>query len=343
MAINVLIVDDSAVVRNTLKEELGKDPEIHVVGTAPDPYVARDRIIQLKPDVITLDIEMPRMDGISFLAKIMQHYPLPVIVISSLSTEGSEIALNALELGAVEAFAKPGVAHSVGELGQRLRQAIKDAASSKIVFRKPALVPIVSKPTALAQTTNKIVAIGASTGGTTALEVVLRQFPRNAPGTVIVQHMPAGFTKAFSDRLNKCCEVSVKEAEDGDQILSGHVLIAPGNKHMAVKRSGSQYHVVVKDGPLVGHHRPAVEVLFRSVATHVGANAVGIMLTGMGADGAAGMKTMKDAGARTIAQDEASCVVFGMPRAAIEAGGVDKIVSLERITPEMLKIISEIG
>ena len=342
MAISVLIVDDSAVVRNTLKEELGKDPDIKVVGTAPDPFIARDRVIQLKPDVITLDIEMPRMDGLSFLRKLMQHHPMPVIVISSLSTEGSQIALSALELGAVEVFAKPGVAHSIGELGQRLRQAIKDASQANIIYTKRSIAPNVTQPIALAQTTNKIVAIGASTGGTTALDVVLRQFPKNAPGTVVVQHMPPGFTKAFAERLDKNCEVHVKEAEDGDLIMTGHVLIAPGNKHMAVQRRGAQYQVIVKDGPLVGHHRPAVEVLFRSVATHVGANAVGIMLTGMGADGSQGMKAMRDAGARTIAQDEASCVVFGMPRAAIEAGGAERIVPLERVTAEMLKLLAEL-
>jgi two-component system chemotaxis response regulator CheB len=344
MAIRVLIVDDSAVVRSTLREELCKDQSIEVVGTAPDPYIARDRIVELKPDVITLDIEMPKMDGLSFLSKLMQHHPIPVIVISSLSQQGSQIALEALELGALHVFAKPGIAHSVGELGERLRHAIRECTQNPWRFQARSPAPgIVKRAASLARTTNKIVAIGASTGGTTALEKLLVAFPQNAPGTVIVQHMPEGFTKAFAERLNGLCAVTVREAVDGDPILSGHVLIAPGNKHMAVQRSGGQYHVVIKDGPLIGHHRPAVEVLFRSVASQVGANAIGIMLTGMGSDGAHGLRAMRDAGARTIAQDEASSVVFGMPRAAIEAGGAELIKPLTEITDTMLALVSELN
>jgi two-component system chemotaxis response regulator CheB len=338
MTIRVLIVDDSAVVRQTLEQELGKDPEIEVIGTAPDPYVARDKIVELRPDVVTLDIEMPRMDGLSFLRKLMEHYPLPVIIVSSLSQAGSAVALEAIDAGAVEVLAKPGAAYSVGEMGSELRHKIHAASKVRVVASaKPKSAP--GKPIgALTCTTDKVVILGASTGGTQAIESVLRQYPGNAPGTVIVQHMPAGFTKAFSERLNKLCAVEVKEAEDGDTVVPGRVLVAPGNQHMLIKRSGARYYVEVRDGPLVGRHRPSVDVLFNSAARFVGANAIGVILTGMGADGAKGMLAMKEAGAVNIGQDEASSVVYGMPKAAFEAGGVDIVLPLEKIPSEIMRL-----
>lgn len=339
MTIRVLIVDDSAVVRQTLQNELGKDSEIEVVGTAPDPYIARDKIVQLKPDVITLDIEMPRMDGLTFLRKLMTHYPLPVIIVSSLTKSGSEIALEALQNGAVEVLCKPGAAYTVGDMSIELRDKIKSAANAKLSLIT-AKSNLESRPltSALTKTTNKIVVLGASTGGTQAIESVLLQLPMNAPGTVIVQHMPAGFTNAFAARLNKLCQVEVREAIDGDVVSSGTVLIAPGNRHMLIKRSGAQYFVEVKDGPLVGHHRPSVDVLFQSAAQHVGKNAIGVMLTGMGQDGAKGMLKMREAGALNIAQDEASSVVYGMPKAAYEIGAVDRVLPLDEIASEIISI-----
>lgn len=337
MAIRVLVVDDSAVVRQTLEQELSKDSDIEVVGTAPDPYVARDKIVQLKPDVVTLDIEMPRMDGITFLRKLMKHYPVPVIIVSSLTKSGSEIALEAVESGAVEVLCKPGAAYTIGDMSLELRQKIRAASKANLaVAARRAETDAIRPARAMTRTTNKVIVLGASTGGTQAIERVLREFPANAPGTVIVQHMPAGFTKAFATRLNDLCEVEVKEAENGDRVVAGKVLIAPGNQHMLLNRSGAQYFVEVKDGPLVGHHRPSVDVLFRSAAMHVGANAVGVMLTGMGNDGAAGMKQMRDAGAINVAQDEATCVVYGMPRAAFEANAVHHVVALEKVASTIL-------
>lgn len=343
MAIKVLIVDDSAVVRQTLERELSKCPDIEVVGTAPDPYVARDKVVALKPDVLTLDIEMPRMDGITFLRKLMKHHPLPVIIVSSLARQGSAVALEAIQAGAVEVIAKPGEAYSIGDMAVQLQDKIRAAARVNVQqllrqtnqFRDPA-TPI----KALTATTNKIICIGSSTGGTQALEFVLRQFPANAPATLIVQHMPAGFTRSFAERLNGLCQVEVKEAEDKDSVRPGRVLIAPGNQHMLVKRSGANYLVEVKDGPLVGRHRPAVEVLFSSASQFVGANAVAVMLTGMGSDGSDGMLKMREAGARTIGQDEASCVVYGMPKAAAEKGAVEFVLPLQRIAERALQLAS---
>lgn len=337
MPIRVLVVDDSAVVRQTLEQELSKDPGISVVGTAADPYIARDKIVQLKPDVVTLDIEMPRMDGLTFLRKLMVHYPIPVVIVSSLTKAGSEIALEAIESGAIEVLCKPGAAYTVGDMSVELREKIRAASKANLglAARKAQVDP--ARPVrALSKTTNKVVVLGASTGGTQAIEHVLRQLPANGPGTVIVQHMPAGFTNAFAARLDAVCAMEVKEAEHGDAVTPGRVLIAPGNRHMLINRSGAKYLVEIKDGPLVGHHRPAVDVLFRSAAIHVGRNAIGVMLTGMGADGTVGMKQMKDAGATNIAQDEASCVVYGMPRSAVEAGAVDRVVPLSEIAREIL-------
>jgi two-component system, chemotaxis family, protein-glutamate methylesterase/glutaminase len=335
--IRVLIVDDSAVVRQTLERELAKDPLITVVGTAPDPYVARDLIVQLKPDVITLDIEMPRMDGITFLKKLMQHHPIPVVIVSSLARRGSEIALEALQVGAVDVLCKPGEAYSVGDMSVELRHKIKAAARIKVDMLRPSAVHPARVNQALSATTNKLVLIGASTGGTLAVEAIIPQWPVNAPGTVIVQHMPAGFTKAFAERLDTLCTVTVREARDGDSVTPGLVLIAPGNKHTVLKRSGARYYVEVKDGPLVGHHRPSVDVLFMSGAEYAGGNAVGVMLTGMGSDGAKGMVQMRQAGSYTIAQDEATCAVYGMPRAAVEAGGVTVVLPLQEIPSAVMK------
>ncbi len=344
--IKVLIVDDSAIVRKVFTEELSKEKGITVVGSAPDPYVARDKIVRLKPDVVTLDIEMPRMDGITFLKKIMRYAPLPVIIVSSLSTKGSKIALDALSYGALEVISKPTAAYSVGDLSIQLADKIRAVAKIRVSATKQDaqdedVKRATIKSSALAATTNKIIAIGASTGGTEALTQVLIRMPRTSPGIVIVQHMPAKFTTSFAERLDGLCEMSVKEAEDGDTVRGGEVLIAPGNFHMLLKRSGARYYVSVKNGPMVHHQRPAADVLFKSVAKYAGTNALGIILTGMGSDGAEGLLHMKNAGAKNIAQDESSCIVFGMPKEAINIGAIDKIVTLKKITQTALDMIQE--
>lgn len=333
--IRVLIVDDSAVVRQVLTEQLSHERGIEVIGTAPDPYVARDKIVQLKPDVVTLDIEMPRMDGLTFLKKLMKHYPLPVIVVSSLTRKGGTMAMEALASGAMEVICKPSAAYSAGDMGVQLADKVRAVAHvdfrhrQKLSQTDPA--PI-RQNLALSRTTHKIMAIGASTGGTEAIKTVLTAMPPNAPGIVIVQHMPAKFTTSFAQRLDSLCQIQVREASHGDTVTNGLALLAPGNFHMLLKRSGSRYYVEVKSGPMVHHQRPAVDVLFRSVAKTAGANAIGIIMTGMGADGAAGLLEMKNAGARTIAQDERTCVVYGMPKEAIKKGGVEKTVSLGEIS-----------
>jgi two-component system chemotaxis response regulator CheB len=331
--IRVLIIDDSATVRQVLTEELSRDPELEIVGAAPDPYVARQMIADLRPDVLTLDIEMPRMDGLTFLRKLMQHHPLPVVVVSSLATRGSAMALEAIEIGAVDVVAKPTAAYSVGDLSITLADKIKGAAAAKLNRLRPARAP---SRLALAQTTHRIIAMGASTGGTKALEAVLTAIPANAPGVVVTQHMPEHFTKTFADRLNDVCEVEVREAVDGDRVLPGTVLIAPGNRHTVLRRNGANYYVAVADGPRVSRHKPSVDVLFRSFARFAGANAVGVIMTGMGNDGAEGLREMHEAGAATIAQDEASCVVFGMPREAILLGAAKEVVPLDKIASRML-------
>jgi two-component system chemotaxis response regulator CheB len=332
--IKVLVVDDSAIVRKIFTEQLAQAKDIEVVATAPDPFVARDRIVALKPDVVTLDIEMPRMDGITFLKKIMANHPLPVIIVSSLTPKGSAMALEAMDCGAVEVLAKPGGSFSVGEMGAQLAEKIRAAARVRVMKRAPQTErgPLASvRGGAITQTTNKVIAIGSSTGGTEALKDILTRLPPDTPGIVIAQHMPANFTKAFADRINGLCRITVKEGAENDSVLPGTCLIAPGNYHMLLKRSGARYYVEVKDGPMVHHQRPAVDVLFKSVAKYAGANAVGVVLTGMGSDGAEGIKIMKQAGAKTLAQDEASCVVFGMPKEAIKTGCVDKVVSLRNM------------
>ncbi len=342
--IKVLVVDDSSVVRKVFSEELSREKGIRVIGTAPDPYVARDKIVKLKPDVVTLDIEMPRMDGLTFLKKLMKHYPLPVIIVSSLTKKGGKVAMEALASGALEVISKPTAAYSVGDMSVQLADKIRAVArvdmtkKLKVAQKVKTGQPVVLTK-ALSSTTNKIIAIGASTGGTEAIKTVLTRMPPNCPGIVIVQHMPANFTTSFAERLNSLSQIKVKEAQDGDSIINGQALLAPGNYHMLLRRSGARYYVQVKKGPMVHHQRPAADVLFRSVANYVGANAIGIILTGMGADGAAGMLEMKQAGARTIAQDEKSCVVFGMPKEAIKLGGVDKIVPLDAVTQTAINMV----
>jgi len=349
--IRVLIVDDSALVRQALTEIINSDPELEVMAAASDPFNAAGHIAEEVPDVMTLDIEMPRMDGLTFLRKIMTQHPIPVVICSTLTESGSEVTLKALEYGALDIITKPklGARQFIEESKIRICDAVKGAARAKLRLKPPApaikVAPKLSAdavlpgPTGKAMfgTTEKVVLVGASTGGTEALRVFLEALPADCPGVAIVQHMPENFTAAFAKRLDSICRVSVKEARDNDSVLRGQALIAPGNKHMLLKRSGARYYVEVKEGPLVRRHRPSVDVLFRSGSRYAGKNAVGVIMTGMGDDGAEGMKEMKDSGAYTIAQDEASCVVFGMPQEAIKLGGVDKVLSLEKIAMEVLR------
>ncbi|MCP4754598.1 MAG: chemotaxis response regulator protein-glutamate methylesterase [Proteobacteria bacterium] len=351
--IKVLIVDDSAVVRQTLEGILSSDRRIEVMASAADPYVAAEKMKAQAPDVITLDVEMPRMDGITFLQKLMDQHPIPVVICSSLTGKGSETAMKALEYGAVEIIHKPqmGTKQFLEESKITICDAVKAAAQVRLKsvpetgkMVKPAkkltadAVLAKADSRAMVQTTEKVVVVGASTGGTEALRVFLAALPSDSPGIVVVQHMPENFTTAFAERLNTICEVSVKEAENNDSVVPGHVLIAPGNGHILLKRSGARYYVEVKDGPLVSRHRPSVDVLFRSASRYAGKNACGVIMTGMGDDGAKGMLEMKELGAINIAQDEASCVVFGMPNEAIKKGGVDRILPLESIAAEVIKI-----
>ena len=349
--IKVLIVDDSAVVRQTLADILSSDPQIEVMAVAADPFVAADKMRVEIPDVITLDVEMPRMDGLTFLHKIMSQHPIPVVMCSSLAESGSETVLRAFEYGAVDVIQKPrlGTKQFLEESQIRICDTVKAAALSR-TKRKPAKAmhdvqpkltadAVLEKPNskAMIQTTEKVVVVGASTGGTEALRVFLEALPADAPGIVIVQHMPEHFTAAFAKRLDSICRISIKEAAEDDTVIPGRVLIAPGNRHLLLKRSGARYYVEVKDGPLVSRHRPSVDVLFRSTARYAGKNAVGVIMTGMGDDGANGMKEMKEAGAATIAQDEATCIVFGMPHEAIKRGAINKVLPLEQIAGEVLR------
>ncbi|MDR1081777.1 MAG: chemotaxis response regulator protein-glutamate methylesterase [Deltaproteobacteria bacterium] len=336
--VKVLIVDDSAIVRKIFTEQLSQAKDIQVVGAAPDPYVARDMIVKLNPDVITLDIEMPRMDGITFLKKIMAHRPLPVIIVSSLTPKGSAMAMEALESGAVEVLAKPGGSFTVGEMGAQLADKIRAASHARVMKRQPAGGAMATRK-AITETTNKVVAIGSSTGGTEALKEILTRLPPDTPGIVVAQHMPPNFTKSFADRLNDICRISVREGAQNDSVLPGTCLIAPGNFHLLLRRSGARYFVEVRTGPMIHHQRPAVDPLFKSVAKYAGTNAVGVILTGMGSDGADGIRIMKEAGAKTLAQDEASCVVFGMPKEAIKTGCVDKVVSLRSMPQAIMDLV----
>lgn len=334
--IKVLVIDDSALVRKLLTKELNKQQDIEVVGTALNPYVARKKIANLKPDVLTLDLEMPRMDGLSFLSKLMKHHPMPVVVVSSLTPKNSENALTALRLGAVDVLCKPGSSYSTQEISREIIKSVRAAAVADIkkndsttsAQKSQSIKPSNAR---LKKTTKKLIAIGSSTGGTKALEEILRVLPSNIPGTVIVQHMPPVFTKSFAERLDIICNMSVKEAEDGDWIRPGQVLLAPGNFHMLVQKDGAKYYTKVKQGPPVHHHRPSVDVLFNSVAEAAGINATGVILTGMGSDGAKGLLTMKEKGAHTIGQDKDSCVVYGMPRVADEMGAVSETLPLSKI------------
>lgn len=364
--IRVLIIDDSATVRQTLSSILASDPQIEVLGVASDPFVAAKRIAEEIPDVITLDVEMPRMDGITFLRKLMAQKPIPVVMCSSLTEAGSETLLQALEAGAVDIILKPkvGVADHLLESKIRICDAVKAAAGARIAGSKrpiPQFSALGHEPEkkltadamlppppiqkggggkAMARTTESVICVGASTGGTEALRVLLEALPPDSPGMVIVQHMPEKFTASFAMRLDSLCAVEVKEAEDGDTVRRGRVLIAPGNKHTLLERSGARYYVSVKDGPLVSRHRPSVDVLFRSAARSAGSNAVGLIMTGMGDDGARGMAEMKQAGAFTVAQDEATSVVFGMPKEAIALGCVDRIAPLQNLAMEVLRAAS---
>ena len=352
--IKVLIIDDSAVVRATLTEIFKTDSEIEVLASVADPYLAVEKMAKEAPDVITLDIEMPKMDGLTFLRKMMSQHPLPVIVLSTLTAKGSDTAMKALELGALEVLEKPKVntKSTLEESAKYYCEIVKSAATAKVKkinvtsqvtpTQKNSADVVLKKVsnTHLTTTTDKIIAVGASTGGTEALKEYLLQMPVDCPGTLIVQHMPEMFTKQFAQRLDGLCGIVVKEAENGESVLRGHAYIAPGNKHMILKRSGARYFIEIKDGPLVSRHRPSVDVLFRSVATYAGQNAIGVILTGMGDDGAKGMLEMKQAGAYNFAQDETSCVVFGMPKEAIKHGGVDVTAPLNKIPKLVLEKIN---
>ena len=334
-------------VRKILTTELAKDKDIEIMGAVPDPYIARDRIVQEKPDVLLLDVEMPRMDGVTFLQKLMKYYPVRVIIVSSLAEAGSEVAMKAIEYGALEVMCKPGSMYSVGDMSEQLIYKIKAVASvpeyKLKIMSETAASRIKQTPvsSSMIKTTNKIIAIGASTGGTEALREVLERLPANIPPVVIVQHMPQYFTKAFAERLDKSCQIKVKEADDMEILAPGKALIAPGNIHMQIVRSGAVYYAKLYDGPLVFHQRPAVENLFLSVAKVAGKNSVGVILTGMGKDGAGGLLEMKKEGAYTIAQDEQSCVVFGMPKEAIDIGAVIKVSPLRNIAEVIIEAVSK--
>ncbi|CAI0746463.1 Chemotaxis response regulator protein-glutamate methylesterase [Serratia rubidaea] len=339
--IRVLSVDDSALMRQLMCEIVNSHADMEMVATAPDPLVARDLIKKFNPQVLTLDVEMPRMDGLEFLEKLMRLRPMPVVMVSSLTGKGSEITLRALELGAVDFVTKPqlGIREGMLAYSELIAEKIRTAARARLPSRTRAAAPAILSHTPLLSS-EKLIAIGASTGGTEAIRQVLQPLPATSPALLITQHMPPGFTRSFAERLNKLCQITVKEAQDGERVLPGHAYIAPGDRHLELTRSGANYQVKLHDGPPVNRHRPAVDVLFRSVAKFAGRNAVGVILTGMGNDGAAGMLEMHRAGAYTLAQDEASCVVFGMPREAIAGGGVSEVVELERMSQRMLAQIA---
>ena len=350
--IKVLVVDDSAVVRQVVAALLGRDPGIEVIAAVADPILAIARMNVQWPDVIVLDIEMPRMDGITFLKKIMAERPTPVVICSTLAEKGAETSMAALAAGAVAIITKPklGLKQFLEDASDDLVSVVKAAARANMAVLRGAtprhtadvILSASDKSSALIQTTERVVALGTSTGGTQALEAVLTALPRVTPGIVIVQHMPEKFTAAFAQRLNSLCQIEVKEAQNNDRVSNSRALIAPGGKHMLLKRNGAQYHVEVIDGPLVNRHLPSVDVLFRSVAKCAGANALGVIMTGMGDDGAVGLLEMRQAGARTVAQDEASCVVYGMPKEAVKRGGVEKMVPLSAIAREIMLQLSGI-
>ncbi|HTJ48006.1 MAG TPA: chemotaxis response regulator protein-glutamate methylesterase [Cyclobacteriaceae bacterium] len=351
-SIKVLVIDDSALVRQTLSDIINSDPQLEVIGTAADPYFAAKKIRTAIPDVITLDVEMPRMDGLTFLKTLMAQFPVPVVIISSLTQQGGDLALKALDLGAVEIVAKSEIRNTKEYLEEsriRITDAIKAASmvpvkriavSKTLQEYKPILKSqqLNNANPLLYKTTDKVIAIGASTGGTEALRFFLKNIPANCPAILIVQHMPAGFTKSFAEHVNTICEVTVKEATDGERIMRGHAYISPGDRHMMLLRSGAKYFIKLTDGELVNRHKPSVDVLFDSVALNAGQNAVGVIMTGMGRDGAAGLLKMKQAGAQTIAQDEQSCIVFGMPKEAIKLGAADQILPLKDIPARLISL-----
>lgn len=345
--IRVLIVDDSAVIRKLLEKIFSSAPDIEVVGTAADPYIARDKLVALKPDVMTLDVEMPRMDGISFLEKVMQHFPTRTIIFSSLAKTGSETYLRALEAGAIEILEKPSidVSQTLEVLGASILEKVRAVAKARINPIKKVVTPGTpvkkAAPTSLARTTHQLIAVASSTGGTEALKVFLSGMPTDIPGTLVVQHMPPGFTKSFAENLNNMFPFEVKEAQDGDQVVPGRVLIAPGNYHMEITRSGAFYYVKLHQGPTLHSVRPAADYLMKSVAKYVGKNALGVVLTGMGKDGAEGLLEMKNAGAYTVVQNEETCVVYGMPGAAVALGAADKILPLDRIAGDLIHQVQQ--
>lgn len=356
MPCKVLIVDDSALVRNLLTTLINAQPDMTVVGTAADPYIARERIKSLNPDLLTLDVEMPRMDGLAFLERLMRLRPMPVVMVSSLTERSSETTLRALELGAVDYVTKPriDIMNGLHESGREIIEKIRAASGARVksMVRKPTQLQVEKKHTAdvvlpsvnnRLLTTEKVVIVGASTGGTEAIKEVLISMPADAPGILITQHMPAAFTSAFARRLDGLCRIVVKEAQDGERVLPGHAYIAPGDRHLLLDRSGANYVTRLLDGPAVSRHRPSVDVLFRSAANCAGKNAVGVILTGMGDDGASGMLEMKQAGAYTLAQNEESCVVFGMPKEAIARGGVDEVIPLSEMTAKIISGVTVQG
>ena len=351
--IKVLVVDDSALIRCLMKEIIHREKDMECVGAAPDPLVAREMIKSLNPDVLTLDVEMPKMDGLDFLERLMRLRPMPVLMVSSMTERGSDITFRALELGAADFVPKPkmDIARGMEEYAIEITDKIRAVAQARV--RKTPIAPAVQEKlpadailpgaTGRFSATEKLIAIGASTGGTEAIKEILVKFPADAPGVLVAQHMPENFTKSFADRLNRLCKISVKEAEHNERVLPGYAYIAPGHSHLLLKRSGAHYIIELSQGPLVNRHRPSVDVLFRSVANIAGANALGIILTGMGKDGVTGLLEMKDAGSHTIAQDEASCVVFGMPKEAIAAGSVREVLPLQNIARRTLECLSSPG
>jgi len=352
----VLIIDDSALIRSLLTEIIGKQPDLEVIGTAPDPLVAREMIRAMNPDVLTLDVEMPRMDGLDFLEKLMRLRPTPVVMVSTLTERGAEVTMRALELGAIDFVAKPklGISSGMKELAAEICDKIRVAAQAKLhrhvtartvaaTAAPPATADKVAPARYSRMSTEKIIAIGASTGGTEAIREVLVRLPPDCPGVLITQHMPAGFTRSFASRMNSLSRIAVSEASDGERVLPGHAYIAPGDRHMRLAKSGSNYIIALDDTEPVNRHRPSVDVLFRSVAAVAGRNALGVMLTGMGRDGATAMLEMRNAGSFNIAQDEASCVVFGMPREAIAAGAVDEILPVTAIAERLLQELAQVG
>ena len=347
--IRVLVVDDSALIRSVLREIIGSQPDMEVVGVAPDPIVAREMIRRLDPDVLTLDVEMPRMDGLDFLEKLMRLRPMPVVMVSTLTERGSEITMRALELGAVDFVTKPKISiqHGMQDYADTIADKIRTAARARIrraapaaATAAPALLQSLGNPLASSE---KLIIIGASTGGTEAIREFLVQMPPDCPGIMIVQHMPEGFTRSFAQRLEGLCRISVAEAAHGERVLPGHAYLAPGHSHLLLARSGANYVTALDQGPPVNRHRPSVDVLFRSAALHAGKNAVGVILTGMGRDGAAGMLAMREAGAWNVAQDEASCVVFGMPREAIAAGATHETAPLKELPGMVLGHLARHG